>query len=313
MTTEAVPIRLALMRGWVGQKEVPGSKANPVIAGMETSWFSLVGWPSIVSDEVANCAAAQGAALVLETFAALGYTLADFESEDPEIVAEAREALEEAKRSTPLPPRDNRLLARSYATWGVDARKDPRPGDLIIVPRPPVAYQGHIMIIDEVQSSLRRYNCIGANQSDMTSVTHVGFDADIVAIRRPVAATVKDLLAAGSNGVARGVALKRVGEALSVGTPAAAGAAKVAGKIAEEAAPQIPDVSTIDGMKTATEQIGVVQAFTDALIAFGSLFARYPWLLAPIAAGIIIRMYGVETIAARIRSYVSGVPLSNQT
>lgn len=317
------PARLAIMRGWLGEKEVPGPKANPVIAGTPTSWFSLVGYSEIKSDEVANCAAAAGASLVIETIEraleGTGYSFADvvrdIESKDAEISARARDVINFAKATTPLPPRDTRLLARSYASFGVDARSDPQPGDFIIVPRG-VSWQGHIMQIDEVQSSLGRFKCIGANQSDMTSVAYVAFDAEIVAIRRPVAPTAKDLLAAGSNGVARGVALKRTGDLLTYGTPVGAATAKVVEKVAAapDATPAaLPDVSTLDGMKTATEHIGIVQAFSDALIGCGKLFVAYPWLLAPIAAGVIIRVYGVQTIAARIRSFVAGVPLSNQT
>lgn len=309
MTKNDVPLRLAIMRRWVGEKEVPGAKANPVIAGKETSWFSLVDYPEIKSDEIANCAAAVGASLVLETFCSAGYDLADFDNDDPAVVADAREALRQARAVTPLPARELRLLARGYSDFGVDVRRDPQPGDLLIVPRG-VAWQGHIMQIDEVQSSLRRYKCIGANQSDMTSIAYVAFDAEIVAIRRPVEPTPEALLAAGSNGVARGVALKRTGDLLTYGTPVGAATAKVVEKIAEP--PPLPDVTTFEGMKTATEHVGIVQAFTDALVSFGALFVRYPWLLAPIAAGIIIRVYGVETIAARIRSFIAGVPLSNQ-
>lgn len=315
--TTTVPARLALMRGWIGEKEVPGLKANPVIAGTPTSWFSLVGYSEIKSDEIANCAAAVGASLVLETFVALGYTLADLSSSVPGLAEEAEAALAKAAATTPLPPRDGRLLARSYSSFGADAKGDPQPGDIIVIPRD-ASWQGHVMQIDEVQSSLRRYKCVGANQRDATSFAYVTFDDDIVAIRRPISATAKDLLAAGSNGVARGVALKRTGDLLTVGTPVAAATAKVVETIVDTppiptSPATLPDVSTLDGMKTATEQMGIVQAFTDALVAFGALFIRYPWLLAPIAAGIVIRMYGVETIAARIRSFIAGVSLSNHS
>ncbi len=315
MTTTTVPLRLEIFRGWIGEKEVPGARANPVIAGTPTSWFSLVGHPEVESDEVANCAAAVGASLVLETFGRAGYALADLDSNDPATAAVAEEALAEAIAHTPLPPLETRLLARSYTNFGVDARANPQPGDIVVVPRG-AAWQGHVMQLDEVQSGLRRYKCVGANQRDMTSIAYVSFDAEIVAIRRPVAATTKDLLAAGSKAVARGVALKRVGDGLTIGTPLAAATAKAVEAVTaapEPSSAPMPSVTTFDAIKTGTENLGIVQAFADALVAFGMLFVRYPWLLAPIAAGIIIRVYGVQTIAGRIRQFLAGVPISIAT
>jgi uncharacterized protein (TIGR02594 family) len=275
MAETAVPRHLAIMRGWLGEKEVPGAGANPVII----DWFATVGQPGIKSDEVANCAAAVGASLVK---ADMGY---------------------------PLPALETRLLARSYSTYGANARSDPHPGDIIVVPRG-APWQGHVMLIDEVQSSLGRFKCIGANQSDMTSVAYIKFDAEIVAIRRPVSATAKDLLAAGSKGVERGLAIKKTGDLVAAAPPAVVGVVKVAEKIAD--APPMPDVTTLDGMKTATEHLGIIDAFANAITGFGMLFVKHPWLIATIAAGIVIRIYGIQAIAARVRSYVAGVPLGNQ-
>ncbi|MDQ8700157.1 hypothetical protein [Hyphomicrobium sp. LHD-15] len=208
MTTTAVLLRLEIFRGWIGEKEVPGDHANPVIAGTPTSWFSLVRHPEVTSDEVANCAGAVGASLVLETFGRAGYALADLDSTDPVTAATAEEALAEAIAHAPLPPLDTRLLARTYTNFGIDARANPQPDDIVVVPRG-ASWQGHVMLLDEMQSGLRRYKCVGANQRDMTSIAYVSFNAEIVGIRRPVAATTKDLLAAGSKaGVLRASASK---------------------------------------------------------------------------------------------------------
>lgn len=276
MTETAMPRHLAIMRGWLGEKEVPGQRANPVII----DWFATVGHGGIKSDEIANCAAAVGAALVK---ADMGY---------------------------PLPAVETRLLARSYSNYGANARPDPHPGDIIVVPRGSSPWQGHVMLIDEVQSSLGRFKCIGANQSDMTSVAYVKFDAEIVAIRRPVSATAKDLRAAGSKGVERGEAIKHTGDLVTVAPPAAVVATKVVEKLAD--APPVPDVTTLNGMKTATDHLGIIDAFANAITGFGMLFVKHPWLIATIAAGIVIRVYGIQAIAARVRSYVAGVPLGNQ-
>lgn len=310
-TTATVPLRLEIHRGWIGQSEVPGRNANPIIAGTPTSWFSLLGYPEITSDEIANCGAAVGAALVLETYLGTGWTLADLASADPDERADAADALEWAKANTPLPIRDRRLLARGYADIGVDARHDPKPGDIIVIPRGK-AWEGHVMQIDEVQSSLRRYKCVGSNQGDSTSYAYVAFDAEIVAIRRPVPATAQALKAAGSGAVARGEAIKTIGDSLAVGAPAVTVAAKIAEKAAE-APSLIPDdpPAALDTMKTAAEHLGLFNALTDAAAAAGAFLVDRPWIVVLVAAGLVLRIYGLQEIKKRVASYAAGVPLSN--
>lgn len=311
MTTATVPLRLEIHRGWIGQNEVPGKGANPIIAGTPTSWFSLLGFPEIKSDEIANCAAAVGASLVLETFCAAGWTLKELKSADPDEREAAAEALAWAKANTPLPIRDRRLLARGYADIGIDARHDPKPGDIIVIPRGK-AWEGHVMQIDEVQSSLRRYKCVGSNQGDSTNYAYLSFDADIVAIRRPVPATAKDLRAAGSGAIARGEAIKTIGDGLAVGTPIVTATAKIAEKVAE-APSLIPDdpPAALDSMKTAAESLGILNTLMDAAAATGAFLVERPWIVVLVATGIVLRVYGLQEIRKRVASYARGVPLSN--
>jgi len=44
-TVSAAATPLSVMQSWLGTKEVPGPKANPVIVGKPSSWFSLVEHP----------------------------------------------------------------------------------------------------------------------------------------------------------------------------------------------------------------------------------------------------------------------------
>ena len=310
MTTATVPLRLEIHRSWIGQKEVPGTRANPLIAGTPTSWFSLLGYPEIKSDEIANCGAAVGAALVLETFYGAGWTLDDLECDDEDEQAAAWDALDDAKANTPLPVRDRRLLARGYADIGIDARRDPKPGDIIIIPRGR-AWEGHAMQIDEVQSSLRRYKCVGSNQADTTSYAYVSFDADIVAIRRPVPATIKALRAAGSGAIARGEAIKTLGDGLAVGVPVVTAAGKLI-ETATEVPSYIPDPpAAIDTMKTAAENLGILNTLMDAAASTGAFLVERPWIVVLVATGIVLRVYGLQEIRKRVASYARGVPLSN--
>lgn len=310
MTINAVPLRLEIHRGWIGQREVPGAKANPLIAGKPTSWFSLLGYPEIKSDEIANCGAAVGAALVLETYLGTGWTLEDLESDDDEEQEAAWDALEEAKSKTPLPIRDRRLLARGYSDIGIDARRDPKPGDIIIIPRGK-AWEGHVMQIDEVQSSLRRYKCVGSNQADATSHAFVGFDDEIVAIRRPIPATVEALKKAGSGAIARGEAIKTIGDGLAVGVPAVTATGKLIEKAAE--APSfIPDAPTaIETMQTTAQNLGIFNTLVDAAAATGAFLVNNPWIVFLVATGIVLRVYGIQEIRKRVASYAAGVPLAN--
>jgi peptidoglycan L-alanyl-D-glutamate endopeptidase CwlK len=66
--------------------------------------------------------------------------------------------------------------------------------------------------------------------------------------------------------------------------------------------PPIPDVTTLDGMKTATEHLGIVDAFTNAIVGFGGLFLKYPWLITALAGVVVVRVYGLGPLRNLVAS-----------
>lgn len=307
----AAPAQLEVMRGWVGTKEVPGPKANPTIAGKPWSWFSVVGYPEIKSDEVANCAAAVGASIVFGELIKLGI--------DPKtLTADGPSALDLiAQHGAPLalPPHDDRLLARSYCKFGVDARNDPQPGDIMVIPRG-AAWQGHVVLLNEDLGG-GVWECIGANQSDTTSPARHRL-SEALAIRRYVPATVKDLRVAGSTEIKTGDTLQNVGVATAAAPTVAVATAK-----ALEAATQAPvlDIPTPDPAAlevvhtTATKAVDGLTLFTavgDAAATAGRLFVSNPWIVICMAVGIVAIILGHELKKRRVAKAKAGVPLSAQ-
>jgi len=296
-TKAAVPAHLEVMRGWLGTKEIPGPKANPIIAGTPQSWSALVDRPDITSDEVANCAMAVGAALVAAEFFKAGYKLTDLIKGGPSALT----ILAEHGIYVPLPPKDQRLLARSYTSYGVDARKNPGPGCIMVLPRG-AAWQGHAVLLDTDLGG-GRWRCIGANQSDTTSYAehHV---SEAVAIRRYVAPTVQDLRTAGSKGIERADMQQASGGGLvlaGVGTAALQGTMQ-----APAAAPAVDPVS----MQPLVDQTGVVHSLVSTASSLGQMFVQNPWLVGIIFAGGYVWWLGRSGKLKRVKDYIANAVLS---
>lgn len=315
-----------VMVGWLGTKEIPGAKANPIIAGTPTSWFSLVGHPEITSDEVANCAVAVGAAEVVAALLAAGLTLEDVQAEADAAKAAGRPAkgalqmLADRGVHVALPPLDQRMLARSYCTWGVDASGDPRRGDVGVLPRG-AKWQGHVVRIVSFNRQTGVAKCIGANQSDTTSYAnhHISEFIDLGqgrrAIRRGVAPTIKDLRTAGSASVTRGDQQQTAGASLVVGGLATA-ATQVAVQSAAQPVPAPvvqPIVDTGLNLAPVSDGLGIVNSITSTGVSLGTVFLQNPWLVVVIGAGIGIWWLGRTGKIRRLAQHVAGVPLSSQT
>jgi hypothetical protein len=298
----SVPAHLEVMRGWLGTKEIKGPRANPIIAGTPQSWSALVDRPDVTSDEVANCAMAGGAALVAAEFFKAEYELKDLIKGGPSALT----ILAQQGIFVPLPPKDQRLLAQSYNSYGTDARKNPQPGDIMILPRGDVRWQGHFVFLDTYLGN-GRWRCIGANQSDTTSYAehHV---SEAMAIRRYVPPTIKDLRAAGSQAIARGDQQEAAGAALAVGVPAVTVAAKVV-----EASASQPAVDAAANLPQLAEQTGVLHTLTTTGVAMGNLVLQSPWLVGCVGAGILVWYLGRTGKLRRLASHIAGAPLSTQT
>lgn len=300
-----------VMIGWLGTREVPGPKANPIIAGKPTSWFALNGHPEITSDEIANCAVAVGASEVVAALLAAGLTLKDVQAEADAAKAEGRRAksalemLAEIGVNVVLPPLDQRMLARSYCTWGVDARKDPKRGDVGVLPRG-AKWQGHVVRLVSVNRQTGVAKCIGANQSDTTSYAEHHL-SEFIAIRRGVPATVKDLRKAGSTEVAHADMQQVAGGTLIVGS-IATGVAQTA---AHQAAQQATDAAL--NLPQLSEQTTLVHTLTSTGVALGRLFIENPWLVLCIGVGVGVFWAGKTGKLKRLARHIAGVPLSSQS
>lgn len=287
-----------VMIGWLGTKEIPGPRANPIIAGEPTSWSSLVDRPDVESDEVANCAMGVGAAIVLSEFLKAGFDpKKDLVKDGPSAITQ----LAQKGVHVVLPPKDERLLAQSYKTFGIDARNDPGRGDIMVIRRGK-AWQGHVMFIVSVNRQTGVAKCIGANQSDTTSYAEHHL-SEAIAIRRYVPATIKDLRAAGSKAIARADMQVTAGQALSVGVPAVT----VVAKVADAATSQPVDLEPIATGANHALSIG------SAVNALADLFIQNPWLIGCIAAGGIVWWLGRSGRIARLAQHIAGAPLSTQT
>lgn len=132
------PLPLKMAFADLGQKEVPGARDNPVIVG----YFRTVEHPEVKHDETANCAAAMGAWHVKA-----GIPL------------------------TSLPPKADRLMARSYLSFGRPII-EPFRGCVVIFRRGNSDWQGHVAFFLRAVTidGVRYVACLGANQSDMVSV-----------------------------------------------------------------------------------------------------------------------------------------------
>jgi hypothetical protein len=295
----SVPAHLEVMRGWLGTKEIPGPKANPIIAGTPQSWSALVDRPDVTSDEVANCAMAGGAALVAAEFFKAGYELKDLIKGGPSAIA----ILAEHGIFVPLPPKDQRLLARSYTSYGTDARKNPRPGDIMILPRE-VSWQGHFVFLDTDLGG-GKWKCIGANQRDTTSYAEHDI-SEAVAIRRYVAPTIKDLRAAGSKAIQRADQQQAAGLALGVGVPTAT----IAGKAIEAANAAQPVTDAAVSLPQIADQTTAVHTMTTTGVALGNVFVENPWIVGCMLAGGFVFWLGFTAKGKRVKDYIANAMLS---
>lgn len=140
------PLWLNLARKEIGTKEVPGPGDNPAIAKY---WDDAgIGDVAMGQDEVPWCAAFVGAML---------------------------------KRGLVEP--SGKANARSYEKWG-QALASPCLGCIVVISRPPTAWQGHVGFYLGTDKSARRVQLLGGNQSDAVSIAEFSLDR-LVAYRWP--------------------------------------------------------------------------------------------------------------------------------
>jgi uncharacterized protein (TIGR02594 family) len=256
------PLWLDLARSDLGVSEVVGPKASLVIKG----YFRDAGHPEIEDDETAWCAAASCSWLKRAGF--------------------------------PVPPRATSLMAMSFESYGV-ALDEFRPGAICVFYRGAKrekTWQRHVAI--GVRETKTHIVCIGGNQSNSVSEQKFA-KKDLVAMRWPVAATVRDLRSAGSEDIATADTLKKV--AMAAGGTAATGAAAH-----QATGPMVPDITITD----ASGQLTALQQFMEGCHAVAKLVFASPWLVAGVAGAIAVYLVARKIERARVKRAELGHTLS---
>jgi len=255
MTTEtAEPKWLAQARLHVGVKEAKGDKHNPAIL----EFFRVVGHPEIDNDETAWCAGFVGAMLKTAGF--------------------------------PIPPVAVNLAARSYQHYGKPL-DEPRVGCIAVFKRGKSSWQGHVgFVVDWDDTHIR---LLGGNQGNAVSIAAFP-RTDLLAFRWPVAATAKDLEAAGSTEVK--LAKKIKDTTLVVG----GGAAVVK---------TVQETGVIEQAKDLTEGLGIGKGLLEGLQAVLTLVTSngLVFVTAMSIAGYFLARH---IMMKRIERHAAGVALS---
>lgn len=146
------PLWLNLARKELGTKEAAGAADNPAVI----QYWKDAGLEAVAggNDEVPWCAAFVGAML--------------------------------ARAQTPHSGKAN---ARSYEAWG---RKllTPCLGCVVVLSRPPSAWQGHVALYLATDKVARRVRLLGGNQGDAVSIADFSLDR-VVAYRWPTSGLIQ--------------------------------------------------------------------------------------------------------------------------
>lgn len=249
---------LDAMRARVGIREIAGKDHNPLIVSM----FADVGHSEIKDDETAWCAAAVGSAL--------------------------------KSCGLPIPPRDVNLLAKSYLSYGVPC--DPRPGAIGVWPRGNSDWQGHVGVVETVNSD-GTVTLISGNDGNQVRRKKYSIKTAL-GFRLPVAPTVKDLRNAGSKEVKTADKIEVGGIVGTVGSIAVA-----VGKELSDAANNI-DITSLPSNLSTGEQI--IRGFSNVW----ALVAANPWLAAVAIVGLGAVFASRAIKKHRVKRAEAGVPLS---
>lgn len=231
-------------------------------------FFADCGHPEIVTDETAWCAATVGSCL--------------------------------ARAGYPLPPSNVNLMARSYLTYGVPC--EPKVGCIGIWPRGD-SWQGHVGIVSKVTKT--NVTIIAGNQGNKISYglypikTALGF-------RWPVAATPKDLKAAGSTTLA---ATETIKKGMVAGSAATGITAAVQTAITPDPG-ALPALPSVDDLSTLNEQVGLIHKLMEGCGDLATFIVGHPWIVGLILGGCLIYL-GVRRIEQdRVARAAAGQPLS---
>ncbi len=209
------------------------------------------------------------------------------------------------------------LLARNYANYG--AKAEPGPGRIGVVPRGKSGWERHVFVIEEVLAD-GTWQTIGGNQgpSGYGKVSRAIVNpktTKILGVRSPVPATVKDLRAAGSQGIKRADQQEVAGAALVVGGVASAVTQAAVHSAAQPIVQPVvaPAIDAGLNLTPIAEKASEVHTLTTTGIAIGNTFMQNPWMVVLIGAGVGVWWLGRTGKLRRLAAHIAGVPLSSQT
>jgi uncharacterized protein (TIGR02594 family) len=266
MSDAPEPLWLQLARADLGVCEAPGAKTNPTIA----RYYADAGHPEITDDEVSWCAASVGSWL--------------------------------KRAGLPIPPRSASLMAMSYEAYGTPLVTF-QPGCVCVFYRTAKRqkdWRRHVAI--GLRETKTHIVVIGGNQGNAVSEQRYA-KRDLVTMRWPVAATVRELREAGSTDIQVADTLKKV--AVGIGGTAMAGAA---GHQATTSTPAIPDVS----LTLATEKLSALQMMMEGTHAVAKLVFASPWLAAGVLAAVAGYVLARKIERSRVKRAELGHTLSRE-
>jgi uncharacterized protein (TIGR02594 family) len=264
MTDASEPLWLQLARADLGVCEAPGAKTNPTIK----RYFADSGHPEVEDDATAWCAAATGSWL--------------------------------KRAGLPIPPRSASLMAMSYESYGTPLVTF-QPGCICVFYRTAKRqkdWRRHVAI--GLRETKTHIHVIGGNQGNAVSEQKYA-KRDLVTMRWPVAATVRDLREAGSTDIQVADTIKKV--AVGIGGTAMAGAAGH-----QATTPAIPDVT----LTLATEKLTALQMMMEGTHAVAKLVFASPWLAAGVLAAVGGYVVARKIERTRVRRAELGHTLSSE-
>jgi hypothetical protein len=191
------------------------------------------------------------------------------------------------------------LTARPYCTYGVAC--EPEPDAICVIPRGTSGWQGHVFIIEQVQSD-GTWVTIGGNQGTVGEVSRAIVDprkTQVLAVRKPVEATVEALRPHSSEiKVADKV---EVSSWLALLVSSAVAAAK------ELITPiDIPSFTDLPAAMSWWQT-----AFT-AVNAAGKVFLENPWLGGSMVCCVFCVVVARVWRTKRVKKHQAGIPISSQ-
>ena len=192
--------------------------------------------------------------------------------------------------------------AKQFETYGMKVPKDQwQPGEIGVCYRSKLrerTWMRHVgLIVGRTKAGA--WKVLGGNQGDAVSIVTIA-DNDMSALRRPVAATVKDLRDAGSTEIKLSDDLVKAG-----GGAVVTGVGGAAAKEALQTPAEVP-------IKEAIEYSGLMQQIMEGAQGVWKMVVANPWLVMAVVGGGIALVLARRVRKARVARAAAGAEISSQ-